>query len=58
MTATLITSWDALMRLAHELGQARLSQDPTRIEVAEMEHAAYVELCRQADAMYLGHGVW
>jgi hypothetical protein len=40
----LITSFSTLMRLAPELGQARLSNDKERIAKAKKEHDAYVAL--------------
>lgn len=42
-----------LMRLAHELGQARLSGDVERIAAAQTAHDEYHDLCLVADGMVL-----
>ena len=41
------------MRLAHELGQARLSGDATAIAKAQEAHDAYRDLCLQSDEMLI-----
>jgi len=50
----IITSWQTLMKYAKELGQARLSGDEERIEIAQKRHDDYVEMCLKSDEMYLG----
>lgn len=39
------------MKLAHELGQARLSRDEDRIALAQENHDAYMKICLESDEM-------
>lgn len=48
-----VTSWEALMRYARELGPARLRGNPARIREAKEHHEASAALCRKADRMLL-----
>jgi hypothetical protein len=48
-----ITSFSILIKYAHELGQARLSQDPERIKKAQEKHDVYRDLCLRADEISL-----
>jgi len=48
-----VTSFATLMKLASELGKARLSGDEERIHVAKENHDAYKELCLKSDEMML-----
>lgn len=49
-----VTYFETLMRLAHELGQARLSRDPVRIARAQRRHDEYAQLCLDSDEMVIG----
>lgn len=49
----IVTSFSTLMKLAHELGQAKKSKDPERIKKAQERHDAYRDLCLKADRMTL-----
>lgn len=50
----IVTSFQTLMHYAHELGKARLSGDPERIQIATENHDAYRDLCLRSDEMTLG----
>jgi hypothetical protein len=54
MSLEIVTSFQTLMRYAHALGQARLSEDPERIAKAEAEHDAYAKMCVESDRMLMG----
>jgi len=47
----IITSFQTLMKYAHELWQARLSGDAERIRAAQEKHDTYRDICLQADEM-------
>lgn len=49
----LVTSFQNLMRLAHELGKARESGDKKRIREAQIAHDEYRDLCLASDEMVL-----
>jgi hypothetical protein len=49
----LVTSFQTLMRLAHELGKARKSGDDKRIREAQRAHDEYRDLCLVSDEMVL-----
>lgn len=49
-----ITSFQTLMKHAHELGQARLRGNPEEIAAAEAKHDSYRDMCLQSDEMSLG----
>lgn len=53
MTVRIITSWSALIKLAHELGQAKLSKDKNRIAEAQYKHDVYRDICLDSDEMML-----
>jgi hypothetical protein len=53
MSVKVVTFARTLMYYAHELGQARLSGDPERIEKALREHNAYAQLCIDSDEMII-----
>lgn len=55
MPLTIVTSWQRLMMLAHELGQARLSGDPEAIQAAEETHEHYKQLVLRSDRTILPH---
>lgn len=48
-----VAYFSTLMRLAHELGQARLSGDPDRLAAAERAHDEYRDVCLAADELRL-----
>jgi len=54
MSLRVVTSLKTLMILANELGKARLSGDPERIEEAEKKHDDYVEIIKKSDMMTTG----
>ena len=41
------------MKYAHELGQARLSKDQSKIDIAQKKHDEYHDLCLASDEMAL-----
>lgn len=47
----LTTSFSVLMRYAWQLGEARLSRDPSRIAAATKAHDDYRDLCLKSDTM-------
>ena len=49
----IITDFSVLMRLARELGKARLSGDLERIEKAQKDHDEYYEICIKSDEMII-----
>lgn len=49
-----ITSWQTLMMLAKDLGDARKSGDEEKIQQARQAHDSYRDLCLRADCMSLG----
>ena len=51
MAIELVTSWTVLMRLAKELGAARMSGDEDAITKAKEAHSAYEAMCLRADRM-------
>jgi len=51
-----VTFVSTLMRLAHELGQARLSGDEDRICKAQKAHDEYAHQCLISDEMILNYG--
>lgn len=51
MTVKVVTFTETLMRLAYELGQARLSGDSERIAKAERAHEDYRQACLGSDEM-------
>lgn len=51
MTIKTVTYAETLIRLAHELGQARQSGDPQRIAKAERAHEDYRQTCLDSDEM-------
>jgi hypothetical protein len=52
--AKLVADFGTLLRLAREESRARASGDPARLAEAEKAHAAYRQLCLQADEMSVG----
>ena len=53
MATKVICYWETLMRLASELGQARLSGDPDHIARAQARHDSYRDACLRSDEMVL-----
>ncbi len=49
----IITFWDSLCKLEHELDQARLAGDKEKIEIAEAKFKEYRDICLESDKMIL-----
>ena len=53
MTLKTVTSFHTLMRLAKEVGRAKISGDEAWILKAQKAHDEYKELCLESDEMTL-----
>jgi hypothetical protein len=51
----IIASWQTLMSLARELGDAKKTGNPELIAEAQKRHDAYKEVCLKADEIHTGY---
>lgn len=49
-----IVCWQSLLKYAKELTQAEKTGNAEKIAIAKQRHDDYVQLCREADEMWLG----